>query len=589
MKGRVTVTLKLWLIVWGVAAFIALAAPGIVAVAMFLIVPGLILIAAPTIFLYSAMFAVFRRLLVMSSGLKRDVIAGLCSLLLGWTLALPGAVVGRTAFARANLPEVKPASPVKLAGNVRVELPKFSSIKHDFTESCSALCAALLDTPDVQSVTVAESGQSANTAPLVFRLASRDGNRSQSAFPVSPESILDDLPRGPAPKKIQDIEAHLAQIKLDKQAVAASWGLRLTSSQKLVVERGWTPADQTIRVTNFRGNGPTISRVEVLGRDGRALMRRSIVVGRSLSAPLRFAGTGGIENYHVELSRDRLTSGPEDPPLNPVTELFRYSSLAKPKVDQGLTNAMLDRLRAATSNPALQPDDPDFGLADMWLPTIDWQHPLPGEQLSVLRRVIADERIPISPKLYSGYESKVAPELRTVLGSRIISPSTSSQARAQLARLLARMPEGTFARLSADERTILASEQLRSDVCPMIVRLADRGEAAIPELLTILERDRTLQPEYRRKPVMHAVALSFATLGPRAHSALAEVEGLINVERPRPIRSSDERVWDLALARMGKPIDEFNWPGHKPEYVARERESLRRQVEHFDPKRVWTY
>ena len=89
--------------------------------------------------------------------------------------------------------------------------------------------------------------------------------------------------------------------------------------------------------------------------------------------------------------------------------------------------------------------------------------------------------------------------------------------------------------------------------------------------------------------VLHAVALSFATLGPRAHSALAEVEGLINVERPRPIRSSDGRVWDLALARMGKPIDEFNWPGHKPEYVARERESLRRQVEHFDPKRVWTY
>jgi hypothetical protein len=40
---------------------------------------------------------------------------------------------------------------------------------------------------------------------------------------------------------------------------------------------------------------------------------------------------------------------------------------------------------------------------------------------------------------------------------------------------------------------------------------------------------------------------------------------------------------------MGKPIDEFNWPDHKPEYVARERQSLRRQAEHFDSKRIWTY
>src|SRR4051794_16213370 len=157
MNGRVKITLKLWLIVWGVLAFVALAAPGVLTVSMFLIIPGLFLIAAPTIFLYSAMFAVFRRLLVMSSGLKRDVIAGLCSLLLGWTLALPGAVVGRSAFARASLPEVQPASPVKLSGNVRVEVPKFGSGKLDFSESCNALCAALLDTPDVQSVMFVES------------------------------------------------------------------------------------------------------------------------------------------------------------------------------------------------------------------------------------------------------------------------------------------------------------------------------------------------------------------------------------------------------------------------------------------------
>jgi len=60
--------MKIWLILWGILSFIALAAPGIVSVGMFLIVPGLILVAAPTVFLYSALFALFQRVMRIPPG-----------------------------------------------------------------------------------------------------------------------------------------------------------------------------------------------------------------------------------------------------------------------------------------------------------------------------------------------------------------------------------------------------------------------------------------------------------------------------------------------------------------------------------------
>src|SRR3569833_2761445 len=144
MNGRMGPILRLWLIVWGVLALIALGAPGLVAVAMFLIVPGLILVAAPTVFLYSAFFAIFRHFFSMRPGLMRDIAAALSSLMLGWVAALPGAAPGRIAIARAKLAEIRPAFPVKLAGVIRLELPKFL-VDNNSPEICGPVCAELLD------------------------------------------------------------------------------------------------------------------------------------------------------------------------------------------------------------------------------------------------------------------------------------------------------------------------------------------------------------------------------------------------------------------------------------------------------------
>src|SRR3569833_1605589 len=186
--------MKIWLIAWGIVAFIALSAPGVVAVAMFLIVPGLILIAAPTVFLYSALFALFQRVMRIPPGWKLNAVAAVLSAFSGWAVAQPWAIVGHRAFIRADLPEVLPSSPIQLGGNVRLETPRHSFSMGHQGEICAALCAAVLDTHGVASVAVASTDAAPDVTPLVYRLTPRCSDQKHDENPNRPENNLDTFP-----------------------------------------------------------------------------------------------------------------------------------------------------------------------------------------------------------------------------------------------------------------------------------------------------------------------------------------------------------------------------------------------------------
>ncbi|MBS1830410.1 MAG: hypothetical protein JST93_34225 [Acidobacteria bacterium] len=573
---------KYWLMGWGLLALIALAAPGAVAFGLMLIVPGLILLAAPTVFLYSVLFLFVRHFLALRPEAVRSAAAAAAALMLGWLMAQPWAMAGRRSFARANLADVVPASPLRLAGSIRLELPPELRSRDNEKGRCKALCALLLDTPGVESVSVAHH---------TFRLTPRaEGDRTGGATLWNPESILQEVPQEQE-REERNVRVKLAAMKKDQQAVAAAWGLRLASREKLVSALENGEAEMTIRVIEERRsrNEVSISRLEILDRNGRALARRSVVTGSALSAPLRFDGHGALESFRVGLARDRLRNTVEYTQLEPVAELFRLTTLAPPQVKRGAIAALLERLYRAAGNPKLAADDPDLGLAALWLPTVDWSQPVPREQLTVLSRVIADGRIALPGALYEGYESKVAPELRAALASRIRHAGTPPPLRTRLAKLLARMPDGTFAEPTAEESAILERSDLRADAYPLIVRVADRGDAAVPALLEILRSDRSL-PLAQRIWVMRAVSLAFATLGPKAKSAIAEVDAMVNEARSPLLHNwNDRERWYLALARMGKPVEDLDWRNKNADVVARNRAALRRRLERFDPNAVWNY
>ena len=193
----------LW--VFGILAAIAILIRGSVLMGLYLgVLPGLVLAAAPTIFLYLAAFAVIRRLLPFSSGFAANLWAAVAVFALGVAIALPMALAGRAAFAAAATGDVVPGQPVKIAGHVTLERlgrinPGHGRNSHNSlnTEAppCDALCAALLDTPGVLSVTLSGSDFTGKPfASVTYRLVPKSQAPGETLAPLKPEEIVGQLP-----------------------------------------------------------------------------------------------------------------------------------------------------------------------------------------------------------------------------------------------------------------------------------------------------------------------------------------------------------------------------------------------------------
>ncbi len=579
-------TLKLALWISGILGGIALAAPQLVVVGLFLIVPGFVLMLAPTVFIYLATFAVTRLLLPMAPGPGVNMAAAALTAILGWAVVQPAALAGKAAFARADLPDVIPDAPVPLRGNIHLETGDVTVTRtKPATIECTALCAALLDTPGVESVTISSSKRDVQVAPITFRLVQKASTTQATLSPVKPEAILALLPKVSAPAPPRNFKAEHALREERSAAVAAAWAVRLATRESLIADAAAPPADMTIRVTKDRStrSAPTISRVEILDQGLKPLFRRSVVAMRVLAAPLHFSGQGGLETFRMTLGHRTLRRGADYPEMVAGTELFSHSSLARPTTDSSLRSDMLRLLDMALADPRRDATDPAFGLASIWFSSTSWRDSLPAQEVALLARAIADPRVPITRSLYDGYAKKVAPALRAALGARIVHPESPEQARTQLATLLSNMPAGTFATLSADERTMIGNGALRRQSYPMVTRLADRGAAAVPDLLAILESDAEIQPWSNKMSILRALQKAFLILGPKAGSALPVVQRLVLQQRSPILNSSGDRDdWYLALVRMGASIDDLDFSKTSPEMAARDREQLLKRVAKYN-------
>ncbi len=575
-------TLKLALWISGILGGIALAAPGLVAAGLFLIVPGVILMLAPTVFVYLATFAVIRLLLPMSPGLGANITAAALTAILGWAVVQPAAFMGKAAFARVDVPDVIPDAPIVLRGNIHLETSDVSLTRtKPPTIECAALCAALLDTRGVESVTIISTKPDVAVAPITFRLVPKAMATQPTLSPVKPEEILALLPKATAPVSAAVFRKQHEALEQWVPAAAAAWAVRLATRESLIADAAAPAADMTIRISKDRTSRsePTVSRVEILDQGMHPLFRRSVVAMRVLAAPLHFNGEGGLENFRMTLGHRTLRRGETYPEMMAATELFLHSSLAAPATDPSQRDDMLRLLDTALADPQRAATDPAFGLSSIWFASTTWRDTLPPQEVALLARAIADPRVPITRSLYDGYQKYVAPELRSAIGARIVHPETPEQARTQLATLLSNMPARTFVTLSADERTMLGKGALRRQSYPMVTRLADRGEAAVPDLLQILESDAAIQPWANRKSVLRALCEAFTILGPRAGSALPVVQRLVLQPQSPILNSSRDRDdWYLALVLMGASIDDLAFSTTSPEMAARDRERLRNRA-----------
>ena len=578
-----TITPLLW--ITGLLAAAAMVIPLLLTLGMMLIFPGLVLAAMPTTFVYLSTFAIVRQLLPWSPGFATDASAMALTIALGIAVTVPSQLLTRLAVESARKEEVTPEAPIRLSGHVTLEHEPAATRRTaagELVGECDALCAALLETPGVEAVTVAGSSSTGQAVrPVTYRLVRTRDESTTGVAPYRPEDIIQNFP----------------QAKARCDAIRASWALRLAGEERLVAEPAGGDPDH--RITIFSGRPGGIGRISVqelsvLDRAGRVLLRTQHMVARPLMVPFSFMledGKREIE-FRIGVGRTRLDTGPRFYKFEPVETLFKHTSLVRPGgrpagraagragvQPEGLpegVEAIRERLAAALLDRSLPASDRAFGLAGTWLDMLDRKRVEPRDR-EVLAMAVADPRVTNLKRLFRW----ALPELRDAVTARLSLPGNPETIISELDGLLRNMPPGTYAQQTAAERALVQDRGLRLKVPALVERLADQGAAGVPLLLDVLTGDVAVEPWKKRYRVLLAVRKALILLGPAAAPALPTLEALLGTGRLE-FTGDDVAAWRLAQVRMGKPLDEVSFPDYfDAVLVARAREDIRGRLKRF--------
>lgn len=578
--------LKTLVVITGIISAVVWSVPSLVTIGLFLlIIPGLILGIMPTLFLYLLAALLIRSALPLK-GWQATAAALAIAVALGFILPQPLRLFQKAQYDIAMKPEIVPDKPVRLMGEVLVIDQKPSYYGSSRGQTCDALCAALLVTPGITGVTIRTEAADADAPRQAhFRLDPAKAG-SGDPGPSKPEEIVAHLPELREPhKQGEPLTARSDLHQALQQAVISDWTIRLATRTGLSVGQTAPKPDFTITITAYDRERwkPNIDRIEVARTGQKPLLRRSLVRQRQLAAPFHFGFEGSIENASFGIGYSTLTNGPVYPELDPLLELLRHTSLADAIPDVAQSEALRAAVVAALDDPAASAAR--LSLSKGWMDSLDYR-PAP-EDLALVNRIIADQRVTgIEKQVRRFYPKAATPELRTSLVARIVSLATTADERSSYAFLLAKLPEGTFAVPTSDEARIFANPVLRREAAPLIERLADQGQPGLVQLMQILETEIASDTQWAiQRPVIRAVRRGLARLGPAAASALPRIEELF--ARPRnPLAnlSQEAEEWRVAMARMGKPVDDLPFYSmDNPELLERDKAQIRKRLANFDP------
>ena len=179
---------------------------------------------------------------------------------------------------------------------------------------------------------------------------------------------------------------------------------------------------------------------------------------------------------------------------------------------------MEETLREVLDNP--NPTETQLLIVPMWLS--QFRYDAKADHIDTIARILLDERIAdpselLRTALSSGTDMT---PLREGLVKRYQSASDRMSKSWYIASLV-NLADGTFVEPTDDERTIWSEAPSSNEAAPFVERMADQGESAVPELLTLL--DGSLQkPWHARWRVLEGI---------RKHSS-----GW-GLRRPRPRRA----------------------------------------------------
>jgi hypothetical protein len=562
----------------GITAAIALCFPTLAVLGfLVLIVPGVVLLTSPTLFVYLAATISVERLLRAKTGAASFPIAIVAVIGLGWVIMQPSHHSEQTRFDTAVIPDVLAVDPIRFSGDVRIEhdAPRKST-------ECDYLCAAILDLPGVDSVTVVSrrGEKSKDTEAVVaYTLVDAGDEAEPGVFPSNPGRLIREHP--------EFVRQHFGdKLTNAERSLEADWAMRLTSDERICLVEP-TPADRadwTVRLISTRNqNEPGIQRVEIVDGSDTVRFRKSHV---RHFVPSRFFYIGYDLRAGAAMSSNatfRIGGWEQHTPGHPIQlEPTLLEAIEMPRL------ASLDDTRARLRFQVQRAmDDPNASparleLARRWLSIFFFD--ATQEDVPVIARVIGDERVKdIAVPLANVFrKGQVPAALKMVMARRITFDHASQSERLNLARLLASMPDRTFANPAPEHLAIWTRPELLEQSGPFLSRVADLGaERAIPILDNALQHAITKKHWNERREMIAGIRDAYATLGKEANTESTKISQLI-LQQPSPITScfKDVTAWRVTLARMGVPLDDLPFfPNSTTQQVAKIKIQIRDRLQ----------
>ncbi len=549
----VKVTLASYLVVTGTMALIAIVVPGLVIAGLFLLVlPGLLLSLAPAAFLYGVAFAAIRVVLgTILSGAVLNLASAALTVALFWALPQAGQARARALLADAMLPVITPSGRIMFTGDVRIE--------HRSETSCDSLCAALLTTPSVTSVTITPMSKPSSRRRRTWRLVPFDA-------PGKPEKAVGFGFDDPAIPQSAD----------GNQALEAAWNLRLARGLKLVGSDDAPAADMTIThderpihdvkadVWSLQPQPGRIATAELRDAGGRVLLRRQVASIAAPIAPLFSTLSGSVERGEVGWATSTFSRPARYSQIDFDAQLLAHTNLARGVDRAEMMKQARTELVRALDDPSRDTGDAGLNLAYQWLGTFRVVQTLApadismkAQDIALFERIVADPRITKADGVAYALRMMGAESVRfrRLIEARLLDPAVVRQKQGWQGAL-SELPVGAFAEQTPEERIILADPELSRFAPTIIARQADRGPAALPDLVRLLEEHATVDPgRYGNgdaDTAINGIRRALHALGPVAAPALPQVEALFG--QHKRLQQSRGQEWDTALVTMGMPL-----------------------------------
>lgn len=572
-----------YLLVTGGLTLLVMAFPWLIIIAaMALVIPGLILMIMPTLFLYGVIFAVFWYPLHRQLGEGQAAVIAL-AVAAGIGFVVPS-VINRPTLAAIEAVQAQdklPRAPLRLRGIVAVHRPS-RVLKRDEMLVCDDLCGMLLFSEGVDAVAVGLSGRvdgEPPPRPVLYRLVPAES----CPQPIVPKRLGSSSWAGWNAGEYEELERR--------------WLLRLSAGECIIregaqqrepdfivreeipeLDRGLVPSNFSLAASAIRHRRFTIS-----SRGSGEVLRQTEVEAWPVAKPLHVGTTGGINTFSFEWARDRWTDYRVVGKYEPIRLLRAHSELFSRSGSASDRKLVREHFAKALADPALPAPHAGLKLWEPFYKDIEEKGALPGDA-GLMRQAISDARIKDYWFLWRSIAALGSDGvlLRDAMAQRVLSadfPKEREVGRA-IGNLFGALPPGTFAEPTELEQRLLADPLRRRWAGGLIQRQSDRGAGAVLQLLQILEGWSARHHRERYAPTgedegddAQAALRALCLLGRPAASALPRLEAMATADII-PAGYANDSNFHLVLVRLGKPVSQLT----KPRSMTGTEENYRRYL-----------